>query len=124
MYDEKESQADNSLRFTTKKAGVGVDYNTREPRYKSQYTYGIDWVRPKVHIADSTHGLPATDSLVEPIYKETMKDHALTAARSVVRPREIVPVRLMNVSEDSKVLHRGTLIGKLTEIGEVQSPLP
>ena len=63
--------------------------------------------------------LPATDSLVEPNYNETMKDHALTA-RTVVRPREIVPVRLMNVSEDSKLLHTGTLIRQLTKIGEVQ----
>ena len=50
-----------------------------------------------------------------------MKDGALTV-RTGVRPREIVPVRLMNVSEDSKVLHTGTLIGKLTDIGEVQKP--
>ena len=56
MYDEKESQADNTLLFTSKKARVGVDYNTREPRYKSQYAYGIDGVRPKVHFADGTHG--------------------------------------------------------------------
>ncbi|XP_048770263.2 uncharacterized protein LOC125676442 [Ostrea edulis] len=48
-----------------------------------------------------------------------MKAGALTA-RTIVCPRETVPVRLMNVSEESKVLHTGTVVGQLTEIGEVQ----
>ena len=56
MYDYKEVQADNTLLFTSKKARVGIDYNTWESRYKFQYAYGIDGVRPKVHFPDSTHG--------------------------------------------------------------------
>ncbi|XP_062613925.1 uncharacterized protein LOC134275681 [Saccostrea cucullata] len=48
-----------------------------------------------------------------------MNEGTLTA-RTMVRPREIVPVRLMNVSEESKVLHTGTVVGQLTEIGEIQ----
>jgi hypothetical protein len=62
---------------------------------------------------------PKCDGIVEPICKEIINKSTLTA-RAMVRPRENVPVRLMNVSEEAKVLHTGTVVGQLTDIGQVQ----
>lgn len=47
--------------------------------------------------------LPACDIMIEEICKEIMRENAVTA-RTVVFPQEIVQVRLMNVSEESKLL--------------------
>jgi hypothetical protein len=75
-------------------------------------------IQEKVCVPDGIN-LPKVDSIVEPNCKETINKSTLTA-REMVHPRETVPVRLMNVSEEAKVLHTGTVVGQLTEIREVQ----
>ena len=63
--------------------------------------------------------LPYCESIVEPVDKSN-KQHSTLTARTVVNVQETVPVRLLNIDQESKVVHSGTVIGQLAEIDTVQ----
>jgi hypothetical protein len=67
--------------------------------------------------------LPTCESIVEPLYGKSRNECALTA-RTVVSPREIVPVKLMNTEEDVKIVHSGTVIGQLSEVDRIETSSP
>ncbi|XP_062568864.1 uncharacterized protein LOC134230979 [Saccostrea cucullata] len=66
--------------------------------------------------------LPYCESIIEPVDKYNKQQSTLTA-RTVVNPQETVPVRLMNIEQESKVVHSGTVIGQLAEIDTVKDSL-
>jgi hypothetical protein len=50
--------------------------------------------------------------IIEPIEEKLETDFPLTA-RAVVNTSDIVPVRLMNVKPEVRLVHKGTSIGKM-----------
>ncbi|XP_056022140.1 uncharacterized protein LOC130055016 [Ostrea edulis] len=76
----------------------------------------------KICVAEGST-LPTRESIVEPLYNKSRNECALTA-RTVVSPRETVPVRLMNTEEDVKIVHSGTVIGQLSEVDKVEASSP
>lgn len=76
----------------------------------------------KICVAEGST-LPTRESIVEPLYNKSRNECALTA-RTVVSPRETVPVRLMNTEEDVKIVHSGTITGQLSEVDQVEASSP
>ena len=60
------------------------------------------------------------EGIIEPIEEKLETDFPLTA-RAVVNTSDIVPVRLMNVKPEVRLVHKGTSIGKIHRIQSVSS---
>ena len=60
------------------------------------------------------------EGLVETNTKFLKSDRGVLVARCVVKPATLeVPLRLLNITNETKIVHKSTCVGKLTNIGEV-----
>ena len=64
--------------------------------------------------------LPVKAGIVEPSDKFRNSDFGMVA-RALVRSSENIPLRLMNPSSDTNVLHSGTEVGKYTPVAEIHT---
>ncbi|XP_056006949.1 uncharacterized protein LOC130050723 [Ostrea edulis] len=71
----------------------------------------------------SDGGLPTQAGLIEPS-ENFQKSGSCFLAKTLVRRQNTVPLRIMNISEDSKTIYPGTVVGKLSAIDEVLNLVP
>lgn len=68
--------------------------------------------------ASSDGGLPTKAGLIEPSEKF---QNSCMLAKTLVRRQDTIPLRIMNISDDSKTIYPGTVVGKLHAVDEVLS---
>ena len=73
--------------------------------------------------ADPDGGLPSKAGLVEPSDKFLKSDTGILA-RALVRRQDTVPLRIMNLSDSSKTIYPGTVVGEFSQVEEIVSLVP